>query len=81
MIKLQVINILNYIPNIIYTDDVVLCHTLPIFTGLGWCPIVSWDIAGAVSIFGPDTLPVVHQWPLPGLEPATSWVRVAAHNH
>ena len=21
------------------------------FTGLGWCPIVSWDFAGAVSIF------------------------------
>ena len=23
--------------------------------------IVSWDFAGAVSIFGPDALPVVHQ--------------------
>ena len=42
-------------------DDVVLRHTLPIFTGLGRCPIVSWDFAGAVSIFGPDALPVVHQ--------------------
>ena len=41
--------------------DVVLRHTLPVFTGLGWCPIVSWDFAGAVSIFGPDALPVVHQ--------------------
>ena len=57
-------------------DDVVLHHTLPIFMGLGWCPIVSWDFAGAVSIFGLDALPVVHQWPLPGLEPATSRVRV-----
>ena len=38
-----------------------LCHTLPIFTRLGWCPIVSWDFAGAVSIFGPDALPVIHQ--------------------
>ena len=36
--------------------DVVLRHT-----GLGRCPIVSWDFAGAVSIFGPDALPVVHQ--------------------
>ena len=62
-------------------DDVVLRHTFPVFTGLGWCPIVNWDFAGAVSIFGPDALPVVHQWPLPGLEPATSRVRVAAHNH
>ena len=35
--------------------------TLPVFTGLGRCPIVSWDFAGAVSIFGPDALPVVHQ--------------------
>ena len=42
-------------------DDVVLHHTLPIFTGLGWCPIVSWDFAGAVSIFGPDALPVIYQ--------------------
>ena len=33
----------------------------PIFTGLGWCLIVSWDFAGAVSIYGPDALPVVHQ--------------------
>ena len=32
-------------------DDVVLCHTLPVFMGLGWCPIVNWDFAGAVSIF------------------------------
>ena len=32
-------------------DNVVLCHTLPVFTGLGRCPIVSWDFAGAVSIF------------------------------
>ena len=32
-------------------DDVVLHHTLPIFMGLGQCPIVSWDFAGAVSIF------------------------------
>ena len=43
------------------TDYVVLCHTLPIFMGLGQCPIVSWDFAGAVSIFGPDALPVIHQ--------------------
>ena len=42
-------------------DDVVLRHTLPVFTGLGRYPIVSWDFAGAVSIFGPDALPVVHQ--------------------
>ena len=28
-----------------------LCHTLPIFTRLGRCPIVSWDFSGAVSIF------------------------------
>ncbi len=32
-------------------DDVVLRHTLPVFTGLGRCPIVNWDFAGAVSIF------------------------------
>ena len=42
-------------------DDVVLRHTLPVFTGLGRCPIVNWDFAGAVSIFGPDALPVIHQ--------------------
>ena len=42
-------------------DDVVLCHTLPVFTGLRRCPIVSWDFAGAVSIFGLDALPVVYQ--------------------
>ena len=42
-------------------DDVVLHHTLPIFTGLGQCPIVNWDFSGAVSIFGPDALPVIHQ--------------------
>ena len=42
-------------------DDVVLCHTLPVFTGLGRCPIVSWDFAGAVSIFGLDALLVIHQ--------------------
>ena len=43
------------------TDDVVLRHTLPVFTGLRRSPIVSWDFAGAVSIFGPNALPVVHQ--------------------
>ena len=42
-------------------DDVVLRHTLPVFYGLGWCPIVNWDFAGTVSIFGPDALPDVHQ--------------------
>ena len=42
-------------------DDVVLRHTLPVFTRLGRCPIVNWDFAGAVSIFGPDALPVIHQ--------------------
>ena len=31
--------------------DVVLRHTLPVFTGLGRCPIVNWDFSGAVSIF------------------------------
>ena len=45
----------------VHNDDVVLRHTLPVFTGLGRCPIVNWDFAGAVSIFGPDALPVVHQ--------------------
>ena len=42
-------------------SDVVLSHTLPIFTGLGRCPIVNWDFVGAVSIFGPDAPPVIHQ--------------------
>ena len=32
-------------------DDVVLRHTLPVFTGLGRCPIVNWNFDGAVSIF------------------------------
>ena len=32
-------------------DDVVLRHTLPVFTGLGRYPIVNWDFVGAVSIF------------------------------
>ena len=67
---------------ILYTSMMwFLRHALPVFTGLGRCPIVSWDFAGAVSIFGPDALPVVHQWLLPGLESTTSRVRVAAHNH
>ena len=52
--------------------------THPAFMGLGWCPIVSWDFAGAVSIFGPDALSVIRQWLLLGIEPATSWVRVTA---
>ena len=57
----------SYIPAFLNTfslseqDGVVLRHTLPVFTGLGRCPIVNWDFAGAVSIFGPDALPVVHQ--------------------
>ena len=55
---------------ILSDDDVVLRYTLPVFTGLGWCLIVSWDFAGAVSIFGPDALPDF----LPGLQPATSRV-------
>ena len=42
-------------------DDVVLHHTFPIFMRLEWCPIVSWDFARAVSIFGLNALPVVHQ--------------------
>ena len=46
---------------IIYDDDMVLHHTLPVFMGLGWYPIISWDFAGAVSIFGLDTLPVIDQ--------------------
>ena len=41
-------------------DDVVLCHTLPIFMGLGQCPIVNQDFAGSVRIFGLDALPVIH---------------------
>ena len=49
----------------------------PFSRGLGRCPIVDWDFAGAVSIFGPDALPVVNQWLLPGCE----WVRVAALSH
>ena len=48
-------------PSIHCLDDVVLRHSLPVFTGLGRCPIVSWDFVGAVSIFGPDALPVVHR--------------------
>ena len=44
----------------VFTDE-VLCHTLSIFTGLRWCPIVNWDFVGAVSIFGPDALPVIQQ--------------------
>ena len=42
-------------------DDVILHHTLSVFMRLGWCPIVNWDFAGAVSIFGLDALPVIHQ--------------------
>ena len=38
-----------------------LRHTFPVFTRLGRCPIVNWDFSGAVSIFGPDALLVVHQ--------------------
>ena len=56
-----IINIDRFIDRLTHYDDVVLRHTLPVFTGLGRCPIVSWDFAGAVSIFGPDALPVIHQ--------------------
>ena len=42
------------------SDYVVLRHTLPVFHGARTMPN-SWDFAGAVSIFGPDALPVVHQ--------------------
>ena len=45
----------------IIKKKVVLRHTLPVFMGLRRCPIVNWDFAGAVRIFGPDALPVVHQ--------------------
>ena len=55
------INISRNVLSVLLYDDMVLHHTLPIFTGLGWCPIVNWDFSGAVSIFGPDALPVVHQ--------------------
>ena len=50
----------------------VLYHTLPIFTGLGQCPIVSWDFAGAVSIFGLDDFSFIHQQLSSRLEPVTS---------
>ena len=39
-------------PLLLDKDDVVLRHTLPVFTELGRCPIVNWDFSGAVSIFG-----------------------------
>ena len=32
-------------------DDVVLHHTLPVFMGLGWCPIVSWDFCWSSEHF------------------------------
>ena len=32
-------------------DDVVLHHTLPVFTGLGRCPIVSWDFCWSSEHF------------------------------
>ena len=59
--KSRIVATSNMVNGIIDDGDVVLRHTLPIFTGLGRCPFVSWDFAGAVSIFGPDALPVVHQ--------------------
>ena len=58
MINLKRVHIYIYI---YICDDVVLRHTLPIFTELGRCPIVNWDFVRAVSIFGPDALPVIHQ--------------------
>ena len=50
-------------------DDVVLCCTLPVFTGLGWCPIVNWDFAGAVSILDwmPFLMPTLLLYPGLGL--------------
>ena len=53
--------LLHVVLNKLWDDDVVLCHTLPVFMGLGRCPIVNWDFSGAVSIFGLDALPVIHQ--------------------
>ena len=37
--------------NLLWHCDVVLRHTLPVFTGLERRPIVSWDFAETVSIF------------------------------
>ena len=45
--------------------------THPIFPELGWCPIVNWDFAGAVSIF----------WTrYPSCHPPMTFTRVRAHN-
>ena len=61
MFHLFIVGTMETANKLLYDDDVVLRHTLPVFTGLGRCPIVNWDFAGAVSTFGPDALPVVHQ--------------------
>ena len=60
-VKTAIMDTIGYVRQKDDDDYVVLHHTLPIFMGLGQCPIVSWDFAGAVSIFGPDILPVIHQ--------------------
>ena len=54
-------NMMTYYLYLEQYNYVVLHHTLPVFTGLGWCLIINWDFSGAVSIFGPDALPAVHQ--------------------
>ena len=49
--------------SILKDDDVVLRHTFPVFHGARTVPncYIVGTFVGAVSIFGPDALPVVHQ--------------------
>ena len=53
-------------------DDVVLRHTLPVFTGLGRCPIVNWDFCWSSEHFWTGCPSCRPSMTLPGLEPATS---------
>ena len=53
------------------TDDVVLHHTLPVFTGLEWCPIVSWDFCWSSEYF----------WTrYPSCHPPMTFTKIRTHN-
>ena len=55
----------------IVDDDVVLRHTLPVFTGLGRCPIVNWDFCWSSE----------HFWTgCPSCRPPMTFTRIRTHD-
>ena len=69
--------VLNMPTTHVCKSDVVLRHTLPVFIGLGRCPIVNWDFDGAVSIFWTGCPSSVCQTSLPVLSEACTTTQAA----